>query len=86
MLGVFTAPDAVVIAAALAAAGTAGATWWNSHQAVKQTKPNGGSSMRDVVDRIEAKIDNHTGRIAVLEAALDIQPRHPRSRTRKDDR
>jgi hypothetical protein len=33
-------------------------------------KPNGGSSLRDAVNRIEAKVDNHEQRLAALEAAL----------------
>ena len=71
MLAVFTAPDAVVIAALATAAASTVATWWNSHQAAKQTRPNGGSSMRDAIDRIEQKIDKHGERIAVLEAQME---------------
>lgn len=94
MLAVFSAPDAVVIAALLAAVGSSIATWVNSHRAAKQTKPNGGSSMRDAIDRIEGTLRTevvprldagarvmaeHADRLAVLEA------RPANVRTRKDD-
>lgn len=63
MIAILSYPDAVVIAALIASAGTSAANWWNSRQANRQTKPNGGSSMRDAIDRIERKLD------------LDVVPR-----------
>ena len=35
-----------------------------------EMRPNGGSSLRDAVNRIETKVDNHEARLAALEAAL----------------
>jgi hypothetical protein len=35
-----------------------------------ELKPNGGSSLRDAVNRIESKVDNHEGRLIALEHAL----------------
>ena len=45
-----------------------------------EMKPNGGSSMRDAINRIEAKVDNHEQRLAALEvalAALEAKLREP---------
>ena len=97
MIAVFTAPDATVIAALTTAAAATAATWWNAHKAAKATRPNGGSSMRDVVDRIEDKLDTevvprldrgatvmaeHADRLAALEARM---ARDPAARTRSTD-
>lgn len=97
MIAVFTAPDALVIAALITSLSTSAATWWNAHKAAKATRPNGGASMRDVVDRIENKLDTevvprldrgatvmaeHADRLAALEAR---QPRDPAARTRSTD-
>lgn len=97
MIGVFTAPDATVLAALLAAVAAWATTAWNSHRTAKQTRPNGGSSMRDVMDRIESKIDDevvprldrgssimarHADRLAALEAKV---ARDPELRTRATD-
>ena len=83
MLAVFTAPDALVIAALVAAMVPALASWRNSHRAAAQTRNNGGTTMRDAIDRIEATlatdvvprldrgaqvIAEHADRLAVLEA------------------
>lgn len=35
-----------------------------------ELKPNGGSSLRDAVNRIEAKVDNHESRLIAVEHAL----------------
>lgn len=35
-----------------------------------ELKPNGGSSARDAIDRIEVKVDNHEGRLIAVERAL----------------
>lgn len=69
MIGVFSAPDAVVIAALLAAAIPGILTYLNSRRAAQQTRPNGGSTMRDSLDRIERKLDDHGERLAIIEAA-----------------
>lgn len=84
MLAVFTAPDALVVAAVVAAAGSSVANWITSAKTARQMKPNGGSSLRDALDRIESKVDRHGERLAVLEAA-HTSPRPPASRTRKGD-
>lgn len=95
VLAIVSAPDAMVIAALVAAAGTNIGSWLAAHRAAKQTKPNGGASLRDAVDRIEVTLMNevvprldrgatvmadHADRLAVLEA------RPPDSRTRSTDR
>jgi hypothetical protein len=86
MIAVFSYPDALVVGAFLTASGTGLATWWNSHQAVKQTRPNGGSSMRDVIDRIETKLDTHTELIAAHGERIAALEAHPATRTpRKKD-
>lgn len=36
-------------------------------EGVAEMRPNGGATMRDAVDRIERKLDNHGERLAVLE-------------------
>lgn len=91
--GVFTAPDAVVVAALLTAAASTGGAWLSAHKAARQTRPNGGKSMRDAIDRIETRLDevvqrldrgatrlaDHDDRLAVVEA------RDPNSRDRHDD-
>jgi len=92
VFAVFTAPDAVVIAALLAAAIPSIATWVSAHRTSKQTKPNGGASLRDAVDRIESTLKHdvvprldhgaqliaeHADRLAVLEA----KPAKPRKAT-----
>lgn len=103
MLAVFTAPDAVVIAALLAAAGSQFATWRTARKAEsaareqqavisKEFQPNGGSSLRDAVNRIERTLKHdvvprldhgaqviaeHADRLAVLEA----KPAKPRKAT-----
>ena len=99
MLAVFTAPDALVVAALVAAAGSSLGTWVNAHRAAKQTRPNGGSSMRDAIDRIERTLStevvprldhqaqvlaDHADRLAVMEA----RPKDARTRAtdRKDTR
>lgn len=55
MIAVFTAPDALVAAAVVAMIGNSVAAAWNAHEARRQMKPNGGSSLRDAIDRIEAR-------------------------------
>lgn len=97
MVAVFTAPDAAVLAALLAAVASGAGTWWNAHKAAKATRPNGGSSMRDAIDRIETALGEqvvprldrgasvmaeHADRLAALEAKL-VRPEG--ARTRKDD-
>lgn len=62
MLAWLTGPDAVVLAA-LVALVPAVLSWLNSRTAAKATRPNGGSSMRDAVDRIESKLDEHLARL-----------------------
>lgn len=93
LLAVFTAPDAAVIAALVAAAASTGGAWLSAHRAARQTRPNGGKSMRDAIDRIETRLDevvqrldrgatrlaDHDDRLAVVEA------RDPNSRDRHDD-
>lgn len=49
MVAWFSAPDAGIVVAVIAAL----AGWWNTRQSHKQMKPNGGASLRDAVDRIE---------------------------------
>lgn len=81
MFAVFTAPDALVVSAIVTA--VAGAGWWQSRRNAKQLKPNGGTSLRDAIDRIEHKLDEeviprldghaalfaaHADRIAVVES------------------
>lgn len=90
MLAVFTAPDAVIIAAALGIIGAQVQAWRAARDAKRQRAmlarefaPNGGSSLRDAINRIEAKIDldvvprldhgarmiaEHADRLAILEA------------------
>lgn len=97
MIAVFTAPDAAVLAALIAAVAAQVTTWWNSRKAAKATRPNGGMSLRDAVDRIELKLDQqvvprldrggvvmaeHADRLAALEAHL---VRDPTARTRATD-
>ena len=64
MLAVFTAPDAVIIAAVVAAAGSQLATWSAARKAARKAEEgrakianefqnNGGKTIRDAVDRIE---------------------------------
>ena len=87
MFAVFTAPDAVIIAALLAAVGGQVGTWISTHRTSKQTKPNGGTTMRDSLDRIEATLKHdvvprldhgaqmiaqHADRLAALEARPKI--------------
>lgn len=105
MFGFFTQADAVVAAAAITAAGGLAvvcvSTYRNARDAAKaareaatQTKPNGGTSMRDAVDQLHALISTeviprldagaralaaHADRLAVLEA------RDPSSRTRSGE-
>lgn len=98
MIAVFTAPDAAVLAALIAALASSAATWWNAWKAAKATRPNGGTSLRDAVDRIESKLDEqvvprldrggvvmaeHADRLAALEAHL---VRDPTARTRATDK
>lgn len=85
MLAVFTAPDALVVAAVVAAAGSSVAAWITSAKTARQMRPNGGSSIRDALDRIESKVDHHGERLAVLEAAHNVAHRPPNTRTRKGD-
>lgn len=40
------------------------------HATEAQLKPNGGSSTRDAIDRIEVKGENHEVRLVVLEAQI----------------
>ena len=90
MFAVFTAPDAVIIAAALGIVGAQvqavrAARDAKRHRALiaKEFSPNGGSSLRDAINRIEMKIDldvvprldhaatvaaEHADRLAALEA------------------
>lgn len=83
MIAVFTDADAIVLAALVAAVGAQMQTWRNQRKAMKETKPNGGSSMRDAIDRIEHKLDvevvpridhavvvlaEHADRLAVLDS------------------
>lgn len=94
MFAVFTAPDAVIVAAALGIAGAQIQAWRASRDAKRQRAliskefaPNGGSSLRDAVNRIEMKIDlnvvprldhaasiaaEHADRLAALEARPKI--------------
>lgn len=82
MLAVFTAPDALVVASVVTAAVTGIYTLKSAREAAKQSKPNGGRSMRDAVDRIERKVDSHSERLAVVE---DHIARNPQARTRATD-
>ena len=90
MFAVFTAPDAVILAAALGIFGSQFWAWRAARDATRQRamlakefKPNGGSSLRDAINRIEMKIDldvvprldhaarvaaDHADRLATLEA------------------
>lgn len=104
MFALFTQADAVVVAASITAAGGLAvcvSTYRNARdaarearEAAKQTKPNGGASMRDAVDQLHALISTeviprldagalvmaaHADRLAVLEA------RDPNSRTRSGE-
>lgn len=98
MIAVLSYPDAVVIAALVAAFGAQVQTWRTQRKTLKETRPNGGSSMRDAIDRIERKLDTdvvprldhnavviaeHADRLAVIEAA---HARQPEARTRKTDK
>lgn len=83
MLAVFTAPDALVVGSVLTAAVTGLYTLKSAREAAKQSKPNGGRSMRDAVDRIEKKMDGHGERLAVLE---DRIARDPNARSRATDK
>lgn len=84
MLAVFSGGDAVVIGAFLTLVGTV----YNSRRTGRQFKPNGGKTLRDAIDRIEAngkrleaKVDKNGERIAVLEAAHEVAHRPPNTRT-----
>ena len=105
MFALFTQADAVVVAASITTAGGVAvvcvSTYRNARdaarearEAAKQTKPNGGASMRDAVDQLHALISteviprldtqahasaNLADRLAVLEA------RDPNSRTRSGE-
>ena len=86
MIAILSAPDAVAVAALISVLGTAIVALVNlrnSTATVKTLRPNGGTSMRDVLDRIERKVDHqviprldhgaatmaeHADRLAVLEA------------------
>ena len=82
MLAIFTNADAVVLAGTIPATIAAALSWANARKAERQTRPNGGSSLRDVVDRIETSLSDevlprldrganrlaeHDDRLAVLE-------------------
>lgn len=83
MTAILSDPDAQVIVAALGLfAAFAAAGWWRTKQTAKELKPNGGTSLRDAIDRIERKIDleviprldqtavviaQHADRLAVVE-------------------
>lgn len=86
MIGILSAPDAVALAALITMLGTATVAILNyrhGNEVARNMKPNGGQSMRDVLDRIERKVDHqviprldhgaatmasHADRLAVLEA------------------
>jgi len=90
VLAVFTAPDAVIVVAVLGIIGAQVQAWREARDAKRQRAllarefaPNGGSSLRDAVNRIEAKIDldvvprldhsaaviaDHADRLAAIEA------------------
>ena len=69
ILAVLSGPDALAIGALITVGVPAVFTWLNSRKAVQQTRPNGGSTMRDSLDRIERKLDDHGERLAIIEAA-----------------
>lgn len=86
MNAILSAPDAVALAALITMLGTATVAALNlrhSNEVARNMKPNGGASMRDVLDRIESKLQHqviprldhgaatmadHADRLAVLEA------------------
>jgi hypothetical protein len=83
LFAVFADADAVVVAALVASISTNMASWWNARKAARQGIPNGGSSMKDSLNRIESvlatevvpRLDHgaivhaeHADRLAVLEA------------------
>ena len=73
MIAVLSAPDAIVVAAIVTA--LAGGSWWTSRKTGKELRPNGGSTLRDAVDRIERMLERevipsiglHADRISALE-------------------
>jgi hypothetical protein len=48
-------------------------------RASRELVPNGGSSIKDAVHRIEGKVDDHGDRLAVVESRLDIPRRRRRA-------
>ena len=101
VLALLSAPDAMLLAALVAATGaylhdrrTLAKNATKVDAVAKEFQNNGGTTMRDAIDRIERKIDvemlprldtgarvmaEHADRLAVLEA------RPANARTRKDD-
>lgn len=74
MLALFSAADATIIVAAIAAA--SGIASMPSRKAAREMKPNGGSTVRDAIDRIESTQATLLSRIDV-----DIVPRLDRGAT-----
>lgn len=78
MQAFLSSSDAVVIAAILVAV-PATISAVNAWQTRKQLKPNGGSSLRDAVDRIEvATIEHHAD---ILDVKADMRETHGRLRS-----
>lgn len=84
LLGFFTQADSLVLVAVVAIVPTtiAAVSAW---RAAKQTKPNGGSSMRDSIDRIESHVvsvehqmDRVNSRLSALEGRSPRRGDDPR--------
>lgn len=77
MLGNISAADAVVIASIVAAIPALIASV-NAAKTRKQLKPNGGSSLRDAIDRIEVAVtEQHAD---MLDVKADMRETHGRLR------
>jgi len=79
MVAWFSAPDAGIVVAVIAAL----AGWWNTRQSHKQMKPNGGASLRDAVDRIEERQKTMVADVRDLKADVrgvkaDVRDGHAR--------
>lgn len=77
MLSVLSAADAVVVGALVASIPAAIASV-NAWQTRKQMRPNGGSSLRDAVDRIESAVAAH--HTDLLDVKADVRSAHDRLR------
>lgn len=67
MYGLLTAADAAVAAAFITMAGGVIVALISQQRVERQLKPNGGSSLRDAVDRLERRAENVDRRAANLE-------------------